>query len=41
MGIIDWSEPETVEWLTEYYKEITAYYIAANNLGNAMLLYLT
>ncbi|OYD86980.1 hypothetical protein CDG77_31960 [Nostoc sp. 'Peltigera membranacea cyanobiont' 213] len=41
VGIIDWSEPETVEWLTEYYKGITAYYIAANNLGNAMLLYLT
>ncbi|MEA5622725.1 DUF1877 family protein [Nostoc sp. UHCC 0251] len=41
VGIIDWSEPETVEWLTEYYNEITAYYMAATNLGNAMLLYLT
>ena len=41
VSIIDWSEPETVESLTEYYKEITDYYIAVNNLENAMLLYLT
>ncbi|QLE44238.1 DUF1877 family protein [Nostoc sp. C052] len=41
VSIIDWSEPETVDYLTEYYKEIVAYYIEATNLGNAMLLYLT
>lgn len=39
--LIDWSEEEMLEWMTDYYREIHAYYQDAATQGKAMLLYLT
>jgi hypothetical protein len=38
---IDWSEDEMLEWMTDYYNEIVAYYQDAVTQQRAMLLYLT
>lgn len=40
VDFIDWSEEGMLDWFTEYYNELTAYYREATEKSNAMLLYL-
>lgn len=39
--LIDWSDPEMLDWLTDYYNEIVDYYRSAVSQEKALLLYLT
>ena len=39
--LIDWTEPEELDWLTDYYRKLTAYYREVSEEGNAMLIYFT